>query len=255
MVLVKSGRTEAGQAAAATHTAALAGSDKVFTAVCEQFGVIQVDDVDEMVDVMQLMAAFGKKLAGSGRISIVTQSGGMGSLTADLCHQAGLLLPPLSDAVQTKLHELPHLLQFGDLGNPADVRGASVIGSATSETLKPFLQDPETDIVLLLLAKSTLREGEDDTANAIVEAVEQSEKPLVVVWVGQRDAKAMSKKNSIDYGQQPTDNGISAAQLLVNAGVPVFESSRRAVGALALAVRYWQFRKRWMADPEVKHEH
>ena len=242
VVLVKSGRTEAGQAAAATHTAALAGSDKVFTAVCEQFGVIRVDDVDEMVDVMQLMAGFGKKLAGSGRISIVTQSGGMGSLTADLCHRAGLLLPPLSDAVQTELHKLPHLLQFGDLGNPADVRGASVIGPATAETLAPFLQDSNTDIVLLLLAKSTLRIGEDATATAIIQAAKQFEKPLVVVWVGQKQI----------FGEE-TENRLSAATMVANAGIPIFESSRRAVGAIAHAVQYWQFRERWMADPEVAH--
>ena len=244
IVLVKSGRTELGQAAATTHTAALAGSDRVFTAVCQQYGVIQVDDVDEMVDTITLLAAFGNELSGN-RISLVTQSGGMGSLTADLCHRAGLELPPLSANVQKQLHALPHLRHIHALDNPADVRGISVIGEATAETLAPFLNDPETDVVVLLLAKSTLRAGEDKTAQAIIRATQMAEKPLIVVWVGQRKggkAKVASDK-SVSTPLSPATN------LLTNAGIPVFASPGRAIRALSRAVGYWQFRARWMADP------
>ncbi len=250
IILVKSGRTELGQAAAATHTAALAGSDRVFTAVCRQYGVIQVDDVDEMADTVALLAAFGDKLRGR-RISLVTQSGGMGSLTADLCHRAGLELPPLSDNVQNQLHALPHLLHFDALGNPADVRGASVIGEATAKTLAPFLADPDTDVVLLLLAKSALREGEDKTAKAIIQAAQSAEKPLIVVWVGQREIRdwRLETGDSIASLQSP------ATKLLTDAGIPVFASSSRAIGALARAVGYWQFRADWLTDPELEVSH
>ena len=248
IVLVKSGRTELGQAAAATHTAALAGSDRVFTAVCQQFGVIQVDDVDEMVDTIELLAAFGDKLRGN-RVSLVTQSGGMGSLTADMCHRVGLELPPLSDEVQAQLHTLPHLLQFDALGNPADVRGASVIGATTAQTLTPFLDDPDTDVVLLLLAKSALREGEDVTAQAIIQAAQATEKPLIVVWVGQREIGdwRLETESPITSPYSPV------TKLLTNAGVPVFASSSRAVAALARTVRYWRFRAAWLADPEMNY--
>lgn len=246
IVLVKSGRTELGQAAAATHTAALAGSDRVFTAVCQQFGVIQVDDVDEMVDTIELLDAFGDKLGGR-RISLVTQSGGMGSLTADMCHRAGLELPSLSDEVQAQLHALPHLLQFDALGNPADVRGVSVIGEATAQTLAPFLDDPDTDIVVLLLAKSALREGEDVTAQAIIEAAQATEKPLIVVWVGQR----VSGEWRVVSGKLDSNLQSPVTGLLTDAGVPVFASSGRAVRALARAVGYWRFRDEWLADPEL----
>ncbi len=238
IVLVKSGRTEVGQAAAATHTAALAGSDRVFTAVCQQYGVVQVDDVDEMVDTIELLAAFGKQLNGR-RVSLVTQSGGMGSLSADMCHRAGLILPPLSDNVQKQLHTLPHLLNFDALGNPADVRGASVIGEATAQTVAPFLADPDTDVVLLLLAKSALRAGEDETAQAIIQATQMTKKPLLVVWVGQRE----------NDDRQSTL--VPATRLLSDAGIPVFASSRRAVQALARAMGYWHFREQWLADGEV----
>jgi acyl-CoA synthetase (NDP forming) len=249
IVLVKSGRTALGQAAAATHTAALAGSDRVFTAVCQQYGVIQVDDVDEMVETMTLLAAFGPKLQGQ-RVSLVTQSGGMGSLTADMCYQLGFTLPPLSKKTEAQLHALPHLLHFDALGNPADVRGAGVIGSATGQTLAPFLSDPDTDMVVLLLAKSTLRAGEDETAQAIIQAATLAEKPLIVVWVGQRDNRAAQ---AVDEPLTGVNRPVSARDLLIQAGIPVFDSSRQAIKALAYAQKYWQFRTTWLADPELPH--
>ena len=233
IVLVKSGRTAAGRAAAATHTAALAGSDRVFSAVCSQFGVIQVDDVDEMLDTIELLAAFGDRLSGR-RLAIVTQSGGMGSLAADFCQRAGLELPPLSAAVQERLHALTAVLQFGDLGNPADVRGAGAKGPALADTLQPFLEDEQFDMALLLLAKSTLRAGEDETAEAIIQAVQAAEKPLIVVWTGQRGRG--------EPGVEP------ATGLLREAGVPVFDSPGRAIRAAARVADYRQFRTGWLAE-------
>lgn len=239
VVLVKSGRTEAGQVAASTHTAALAGSDRVFSAVCRQFGVIQAADIDEMIDIIQLLEIYGKRLDGEGRVGVITQSGGLGSLTADLCQNVGLQLPPLSADVQEALRKLPQSPQIGDLGNPADVRGAAVIGEAAARTLWPFIHDPDTDVIVLLLAKSALRMGEDLTAQAITNVFQAAEKPLLVVWVGQRS-------DAEQQGQIP------ATDLLVEAGIPVFESPRRAITALAHAISYWRFRARWLADPEVK---
>lgn len=235
LVLLKSGRTETGQAAAATHTAALAGSAKVFDAVCQQFGVIQVNDIDEMLDTLQLAAAVGDQLRGMEKIALVSQSGGLGSLSADLVDTFGLSAPPLSETLEKALRELPFIPDFANLGNPSDVRGASVIGAATTQTLIPFLKDPETDVVILLLAKSSVREQDEATANAIVAAAESSSKPLCVVWVGQR---------------HPVDkpNWESGHEILRKAGIPLFTQPSDAIKALAHLNKYWQFRERWLAE-------
>ena len=239
VVLMKSGRTKTGQRAALTHTAALTGSDRVFEAVCRQFGLIRVDDVRQLLDVIQLLAVFGDRLAGQGRLAVVTQSGGLGALCADLCELAGLPLPPLSRRLRSQLRALPHLLDFGALSNPADVRGQSVIGPAAAETLAPFLHDPDTDVVLLLLAKSAVREEDAATAEAIAQAAQQSAKPLLVVWVGQR------------YPAGPTAWPLGH-RLLLEAGIPLFEGPGDAVRALARVIAYWRFRAAWLADPEVQ---
>ena len=240
LALVKSGRTAAGGQAAATHTAALTGSNRVFEAVCRQFGVALVDDVGDMVDTLQLFAAFGPHLRGAQRLAIVTQSGGLGSLSADLAQTAGLDLPAYGETVQGRLRQLPFLLTFGDLGNPADVRGEPVIAQNTIATLAPFMEDPHTGAVLLLLAKSAVSEQAAETAQAIVTVARQFEKPLLVVWTGQRQPVG-------EIQWRP------AATILDEAGVPLFDQPSNCIGALSRAVAYWRFREAWLADDEGDH--
>lgn len=237
LVLIKSGRTAAGQQAAASHTAALSGSDRVFAAVCRQFGAIQVEDVDELLDTLQVLSAFGRRLNTPGRLVLVTQSGGLGSLAADLSQMAGLELPPLSETVRAALRALPFLLDFDQLGNPADVRGAAVIGENTAATLAPFLADADSDVVVLLLAKSSVREQDAQTAEAIVAVARQYEKPLLVVWVGQRQP----------IGETAWWPGET---ILLEGGVPVFSQPGNCIRALSRAVGYWRFRRGWLVDVE-----
>ena len=225
IILVKSGRTQAGQQAAATHTAALAGSDQVFQAVCQQFGLVLVDDVLELARTVQLFSAWVGRWPQGRRVALVTQSGGMGSLTADLCSLAGLELPPLSSRLQEKLQGLDHLLHFGQLGNPTDVRGASAAGLQVAETLAPFLEDDDADVVVLLLAKSAVREEDVATAQAIIQAAKATPKPLCVVWTGQR----------VPVGAPPWP---LAHRLLVEAGIPIFEQPGDCVRALARVVAW-----------------
>lgn len=238
IVLMKSGRTASGQQAAATHTAVLTGSARVFEAACDQFGVILVDDVGAMVDTIQVMAAFGERLSDRGHVSVVTQSGGLGSLTADLVEASALHAPPLSDGLKSRLRGLAYIPDHERLGNPTDVRGPSVIGPATAETLAPFLEDPDTDIVILLLAKSAVREQDAATAQAIVDAAQNAGKPLCVVWVGQR------------HPVEPT-NWPLGHRILNEAGIPLFDQPSDCVRALASAVSYWRCREAWLADAEV----
>jgi len=239
VVLVKSGQTHAGQAAAATHTAAVAGSGRVFSAVCRQFGALLVDDLQDMLDVEQVLDAFGERITGAGRLGVVTQSGGMGSLTADWCERWGLPMPPFSDALQNRLAELPHLKNLGRLGNPADVRGTSWRGAATAQTLEPFMADEHTGALLLLLARSAVQAQDAETAEQIIRTAQRFEKPLAVVWVGQRQP--------LEGAETPL-----AHRLLVEAGIPLFDQPGSAVRALARARNYWFYRREALEHQETE---
>jgi acetyltransferase len=226
-VMVKSGRTVAGQQAAATHTAALAGSDRVFQSVARQAGVCLVEDMDELARTLHLFAAWAGRWPRTGRLALVTQSGGMGSLTADLASIAGLELPALSPAVQDALRAMPHLLSFGAFDNPTDVRGAGAVGEATAHTLAPFLADPAFDAVVLLLAKSAVDVREVETAHSLVALASATAKPFCVVWVGQRIAQ----------GDDQTETPL---QILSAAGIPVFAQPGDCIRALAHVVAWRQ---------------
>ena len=93
IVLIKIGRSELGARAARSHTAALTGADARYDAIFAQYGVIRVQDYDELLETAHLLAHTPKP--GVPGIAVVSHSGGISSLTADMCGQAGLDLPPL----------------------------------------------------------------------------------------------------------------------------------------------------------------
>lgn len=210
LVVVKSGRTAAGQRAAATHTAALAGSGRVFMAACRQAGAVVAQDMAELARTLHLFTAWAGRLPRGRRLALVTQSGGMGSLTADLATLAGFELPSFASKTQEALRAMPHLLAFDEFGNPADVRGAGAVGPEAAATLMPFLDDPQVDAAVLLLAKSAVAERELATAHALAELHRSGGKPFCVVWAGQR-LPAVDKQSA------------EPLRILAEAGMPVFD--------------------------------
>jgi acyl-CoA synthetase (NDP forming) len=238
IVLLKSGRTQAGQRAAASHTAALSGSQRVFQAICRQFGVVLVDDLNEMVMTAQIFDYLRSKIHDRFNLALVTQSGGLGSLTADLCAEAGISLHPLSQGVRARLLDLPHLFHFGELDNPLDVRAGGLSGPQTIQTLAPLLEDEDTDALLLLLAKQLARPEDLETAEAIIAAAKDTNKPVMVVWMGP---------------YKPLDpQARLASDLLLEGGIPTFEQPGDCTRALGRCLEYYRFRQRWLSDPELR---
>ena len=119
IVLMKGGQTEAGVVAAASHTGALTSDARVFNAMCKQAGIIKVE---KSMDLLDLAAAFSSlPLPQGNRVGIMTLGGGWGVVTADLCAQYGLEVPPLSDAIIAKVDTL--LPPYWSRANPIDLVG------------------------------------------------------------------------------------------------------------------------------------
>ena len=119
IVLIKIGRSELGARAARSHTAALTGADARYDAIFAQYGVIRVQDYDELLETAHLLAHTPKP--GVPGLAVVSHSGGISSLTADMCGQAGLGLPPLGPEARDGINGI--LKGFGWAANPADVTG------------------------------------------------------------------------------------------------------------------------------------
>jgi acyl-CoA synthetase (NDP forming) len=95
IVVAKIGESESGRRAAASHTAALAGTGASYRAMFRRFGLIEGSDTDELLDIAAAFARFGDRLPRGRRVGIATASGGAGGWMADACAAAGLEVPEL----------------------------------------------------------------------------------------------------------------------------------------------------------------
>lgn len=121
IIFMKTGRSSVGAEAAASHTAALAGSDAVFDAVLRQYGVYRAKTTAEQIDIAYA-ASFGAYPKGN-KIGIFTFSGGFGIQMADDSEDAGLAVTPMPESVQTVLKAL---LPYASPQNPVDATAQAV---------------------------------------------------------------------------------------------------------------------------------
>ena len=115
VVLMKVGRSAVGEAAAQSHTASIAGDDRVMDAVLGDLGVHRARTTEELLDVCQVAQ---KRIYPVGNtLGVVTISGGAGVLIADAAEAAGLPMPPMPEDAQAKLKRL---VPFASPRNPVD---------------------------------------------------------------------------------------------------------------------------------------
>lgn len=148
VVAMKSGRSEAGQRAAATHTGALAGEDAILDTALAAAGAVRARTMREGAELAAALAQ-GLRMPGP-RLGVVTTSGGVGVLAADYAEEAGLTLPPLpAEAAATITAALP----MAGIGNPVDSSTGILADFARFGTLVQAVQDSGAyDGLLLYLA-------------------------------------------------------------------------------------------------------
>jgi len=146
IVAVKSGRSAAGQRAAASHTGALlAASDTAVDALLRQVGVIRTDSLEEMFDVATLLA--NQPLPRGRRVAILTNAGGLGIQCADTCEARGLEIPELSEETVAALRAF--LPPAASVGNPVDMI-ASASGEDYGRAITTVAADPGIDALVVI---------------------------------------------------------------------------------------------------------
>ena len=179
VVMIKIGRSDLGSRAARSHTAALTGVDALYDEVFAQYGITRVQDYDELLEVSQLLA-HTRKPAKPG-VAVVSHSGGISSLTADMCGQAGLDLPPLTDEARDGINDV--LKGFGWAANPSDVTGFANSDSFP-EIMRHMSEQPEIGTLVVASA------GSDAQAEQVIAQRDASERGLAFLWTGTRSATA-----------------------------------------------------------------
>ena len=227
VLAIKSGRTMAGAAAAASHTGALAGTEAVYDAIFKQSGLIRADSIDELFDYANVFAykqesKMGKRariLPKGNRVAIVTNAGGPGILATDVTVSSDLQLARFGKETIDDLAS--HLPPTANIHNPVDI-----IGDAPSEryshALQAVIKDKGVDGALVILTPQSMTDALG-TAQAIVRVARGAQKPIVCCFMGIVDVSP-----GVKYLQEN--------------GYPVYRFPENAAKAFGILYRY----SRWI---------
>ena len=215
LVVLKVGRSEITAKAAKAHTGALVGDDRVFDAICRQFGIVRVRSIEELVVTADVMAKVGP-LRGSG-VGLVSISGGLCEIAADLADAESVDLPAFNDETVAALREL--LPAFATAQNPLDLTAVS--------TEQPILMQRVIETIAkdrsisLLCHLFEVPESQEDTSHFSLAALEHIGKgvaaapgPVIVLASTMRavsvSGREIIEKNSLPYVSGGLELGMPA---------------------------------------------
>jgi acetyl coenzyme A synthetase (ADP forming)-like protein len=181
VLILKSGRTEAGASAAASHTGSLAGDDEICDAAFKQAGIIRCDNIEEMFNVA---IAFAYQPAPkSNRVAIITNAGGPGVLTTDAAIRDGLQLARFSEETIKEFKK--SLPATANTKNPVDVIGDAHADRYNVAMTGAFTDD-NVDAVFVILTPQSMTDI-DTIAKEVVEVSKQYSKPVYTSFMGEAD--------------------------------------------------------------------
>jgi len=228
LIVSKIGQSEPGSRAAASHTAALAGSYAVYRAMFAHYGVIEGRDLEEMVDIAAGFLACGSRLPAGRRVGICTSSGGGGAWVADACAAAGLDVPELDRATRAAIDV--HLPSYGTSQNPVDVTAQAVHKLGYAEFARLLSHSPAIDGIMVVITARHSRFLESDEER-LRNAARETTKPILM-W---------------SY-TLPSEKSVS---ILGEAGYPLFTNVHNCARTMRLMADYRANRERHMCTLEL----
>lgn len=220
VVVLKAGKTKAGSRAASSHTGALSSQDKIVDALLNQFGIIRVENLNDLFNTAKGFEFF--PMMKGNKIAVVTNAGGPAILAVDQLECNGLSLSELSGDTKNKLRDIIH--PEGSVENPVDL-----LPGATAEIFKKVNEivcnDSNVDGIISIFVEPVMV-----TPFNVVEAVYsiEGEKPVYQVvmplpefW---NNYKQNSKKKKPVF-RNPEDPAVAASKILF------FQSAKNRISA------------------------
>ena len=225
IVALKAGKSAAGARAAASHTGAIAGSDKIYDAAFEQTGVIRARDMEEFFDMGKALAmqppALGKN------VGVLTDAGGPGIMAVDECESNGLTVNRFSEETLQKFQKLKDqgvLPKFAATFNPVDLTG-SVTDDMFEVAADLMFQDSEVHGIILL-GLHHLPALREKYIGSVAQVSSKYSKPIVMCDIGETEM-ALYTRSRFD-----------------KLGIPSFPSPEDAARAMNALVRYGAYLKK-----------
>lgn len=213
VIVVKAGRSQLGQRAAASHTGALAGSDIVYDTAIARAGMLRVDTLEQLFLAAETLTRF--RANACERLTVLTNGGGAGVLAADAAARAGVELAELSPATLKRLDgSMPANWSHG---NPVDIIGDAPVDRYV-QALRALEDDPAAGAVLFIHAPTAIV-GSDDIAQALVPLARHVPPRVMTCWLGDAAVR-------------------QARQRCRDAGIAGYETPEEAVGAFAMLLAY-----------------
>jgi len=238
VIIIKGGRGRSGTRAAASHTASLAGSMKIWETAIAQAGAVSAANFDEMLD-LAVSFCFLPPIRGQ-RVGIAGGSGGVGVLSADQCEEAGLDVIPLPTEMREELKS--HGVPIWDwVGNPIDSSILSGFGFSGTSMLQTMSKNQEFDLLIASIYEGTSTRKKDmlsrmrDEVNGCIKVKEESSKPLLVV-VGEKNL------SSEDHNHWRWKEIREVRTKLLAANIPFYPNVGRAALAARKLIDYYQRR-------------
>jgi acyl-CoA synthetase (NDP forming)/GNAT superfamily N-acetyltransferase len=176
LVALKSGRSPAGQRAAASHTAAAAAADTGVDALFARSGVVRVQTLAELLETAKLFSL--APLPAGDRVAVVSNAGGAAILAADACSGTRLRIAELPGAVTDELAAAG----AASAVNPVDL-GAGVTAAKLAQSVELVAGAASVDAVVAIVAP-VANASPEDVLDALGPVAERSGKPVAVVVLG-----------------------------------------------------------------------
>ncbi len=211
IIVLKSGKTEKGTEAVASHTGSLAGSAKIYSAAFKESGIIEADN---WIELFEFARAFSKQpLPKGGKLLVVTNGGGFGVLATDEAERRGIDMREPSKRMKNFLKsKMPN---YVSLNNPIDLTG-----DATSERYEMSIREgfKEFDgiVAIVLFQIPTLNR---DVVTKIVELSREFKKPILCCAAGGEFTNKLVRE-------------------LEQTGIPTYLTPERAVRTFDVMLKY-----------------
>lgn len=235
IVMYVAGRNAEGKRAAKSHSGSLAGEFVVSKGVLSQAGVTVVTRSDELYPVAEALALF-PPMRGR-RVAVLSEGGGVITVAAEALVDRGLVLAPLADETQARIHAI--IPNASAISNPVDSGGGTDPRAEYCGTVsKAILEDPDIDALLIVgfFGGYTMRYGpsvaaaENQVCVDLGELMRKHQKPVIV-----QSHYSSFKPEALD--------------VLRKAGVPMQRHIEIAAQCLASAAQYGAARRRIAAGP------
>jgi acyl-CoA synthetase (NDP forming) len=235
IIILKAGKTEVAGRAAYTHTASMVGSIEVYRGAFKQAGVIEVEDMEEMVDVVKAFSMMNP--ARGMKLFILTNAGGLAVISSDLALRYGLVVPSIPEEIKERLEELKNrrlIEPIVVIQNPLDLTA-----QGTSETFEEVYRIVASSkfFDLYLLMPSHQPPSVDDTVIDRLSRISREYGCCAVVC---------------EYGESEWSRHIR--DKFDQLGIPSYPDVRRALRVLSALTTYRKPRNKSYEHPSVTNK-